>query len=274
MKTIIVPVDFSENSANATEFAANLAAFYGADLLLYHAYQLPVVMHEFAYPAFDIEETQRAAVHELEVMKENALSKIKVKVTIDVKAEMATLQEGLAEFCNDVKPDLIVMALSGKNALTRLIVGSNTIKTIQELKYPVLVIPSKAEFIPIRKIGFACDYQNVKQTTPVDLLKKIVNDFRADLHVLNVNNTNQNPRIDIMNESLIINDLLKDMKVQYNTIQAGDVTDGINWFAEKEKLDWITVIPKKHPLLQKMFSQSHTKHLLYHTHIPILCIHE
>jgi nucleotide-binding universal stress UspA family protein len=274
MKTIIVPVDFSENSANATEFAANLAAFYGASLLLYHAYQLPVVMHEFAYPAFDIQETQRAAEHELEVMMENTLSKIKVKIAIEVKAEMVTLHEGLAELCNNLKPDLIVMALSGKNALTRLIIGSNTIKAIQELKYPILVIPSKAEFIPIRKIGFACDYQNIKQTTPVDLLKKMVNDFRADLHVLNVNNFNQGPGSEMMNESLTINDLLKDIKVQYNTIQAGDVTDGINWFAEKEKLDWIAVIPKKHPLLQKMFSQSHTKHLLYHTQIPILCIHE
>ncbi len=274
MKTIIVPVDFSENSANATEFAANLAAFYGSELLLYHAYQLPVVMHEFAYPAFDIEETQRAAAHELEVMKENTLSKIKVKITINVKAEMATLQEGLAELCDSVEPDLIVMALSGKNALTRLIVGSNTIKTIQELKYPVLVIPSKAVFIPVRKIGFACDYQKIKQTTPVELLKKVVNDFRADLHVLNVNNINQSPGLEMMNESLTINELLKDIKVQYNTIQAGDVTEGINWFAAKEKLDWIAVIPKRHPLLQKMFAQSHTKHLLYHTHIPVLCIHE
>ncbi len=274
MKTIIVPVDFSENSANATEFAANLAAFYGADILLYHAYQLPVIIHEFAYPVFDIEETQRAAEHELEVMKENTLLKLKVKITINIKAEMAVLQKGLAGLYDNVKPDLIVMALSGKNALTRLIVGSNTIKAIQELKYPILVIPSKAEFIPIRKIGFACDYQKIAQTTPVTLLKKIVKDFRADLYVLNVNNINQNRAIEKMDGSVIITELLKDIKVQYNTIQSGDITEGINWFAEKEKLDLITVIPKKHPLLQKMFAQSHTKHLLYHTHIPVLCIHE
>ena len=77
-----------------------------------------------------------------------------------------------------------------------------------------------------------------------------------------------------MTQSNMIIELLKDLKVQYNTIQAGDVTEGVNWFAEKEKFDWIVVIPKKHPLLQKMFARIHTKHLLYHTHIPVLCIHE
>ena len=190
MKTIIVPVDFSKNSANATKFAANLAAFYGAEIVLYHAYQLPVVMHEFVYPAFDIEKTQRAAEHELEVTKENTLSNIKVKITINIKAEMAFVQDGLSVICNNLKPDLIVMGLSGKNALTRLIIGSNTIKIIQELKYPVLAIPSKAEFIPIHKIGFACDYQKIKQATPVSLLKKNVTDSNAYLYVLNINSIN------------------------------------------------------------------------------------
>jgi nucleotide-binding universal stress UspA family protein len=274
MKKIIVPVDFSTTSINAAEFAADLAVFYGAEIYLYHTYQLPVVLHEFSYPVFDINETQEAAEHELETLKDNLLAKLKAPIPIIIVAEMAGLQEGIEALSDYLHPELIIMGLSGKDALTRLIVGSNTIKTIQEIKYPILVIPPKAVFLPIRKIGFACDYIRIEQSTPVDFLKKIVNDFRADLFVLNINLSGQIHTNEVINQGRLLDELLKDVKPTYNTIEAGDVTDGINWFVEKEKLDWLVAIPKNHALLQKMFSRSHTKDLLYHTHVPVLCIHE
>lgn len=274
MKKIIVPVDFSTTSINAAEFAADLAIFYGAEVFLYHAYQLPVVLHEFSYPVFDINETQAAAEHELEIIKENLQARLKVKVPVSYIAQMTSLQEGLAAINETLQPDLIIMGLSGKNALTRLIVGSNTIKTIQEQRCPVLVIPPQAVFVPIRKLGFACDYKKIEQTTPVDLIKKLVIDFRADLHVLNVNLSGQNHNDETVKEGMILEGLLNEVKPMYTTIEAGDITEGINWFVENEKLDWLVAIPKNHPLVQKVFSRSHTKNLLYHTHVPVLCIHE
>ena len=51
------------------------------------------------------------------------------------------------------------------------------------------------------------------------------------------------------------------------------LTEGLA-FAEKAGLDWIVLIPKKHTVLQKLFSRSHSSDLLYHTSVPILCIHQ
>ncbi|MBL0356511.1 MAG: universal stress protein [Chitinophagaceae bacterium] len=99
---------------------------------------------------------------------------------------MVPLMDGLEEICDVIKPDMVVIGLSGKNALAKLVVGSNTIKIIHDLKYPVLVVPPKASFTPVLKVGFACDYKKIEETTPVSLLKKVVNDFNADLYVLNV----------------------------------------------------------------------------------------
>lgn len=274
MKTIIVPVDFSITATNAAEFAGNLAAFYGAEIWLYHAYQIPIALSEFAYPVVDIAEMQKAAEHELALLKELTQSKLRRAITINLKAEMNVLQLGLNNFCNELKPDMVVMGLSGKNALTRLIVGSNTIKTVYELTYPILVVPPKAEFIPVRKIGFACDYKQVEKTTPVALLKKIVTDFHAELHVMNIDQDNRNLDPDKVHESFLINDLLRDTKAEFHSIEAGEITDGINWFVDRSKLDWLVVIPKKHRLLEKIFRRSQTKELVYHTHIPVLCIHE
>ena len=272
MKKIIVPVDFSAAAENAAFFAAELAAFYHADLHFYHAYGTYTPVSEYAWMV-NTAEMQAAAEFEMEKFKENLESKLTVPPHILTKVDNVFLQAGLPEYCDAERPDLVVMGLSGKNALTRLVVGSNTIYAIQHLTYPVLVVPPKASFAPIRKLGFACDYDAVITTTPVGPIKKLVKDFNAALHVLNVE-TGVLVSDEKMDEGENLKELFKDCMPEYHTILSADITAGINYFAETTKADWLVVIPKKHNLMDKLFKRSHTSDLLHHTTMPVLCIHE
>ncbi|GAB2833657.1 universal stress protein [Ferruginibacter profundus] len=274
MKKIIAPVDFSDVATNAAIFAGNLAEFYGAELWLYHSYEMVIPVTEYGYSYVSITEMQEAAEHELNAFKDKVQAALRRTITINIKAENATLTEGLIALCDEIKPEFVVMGLSGKNALTRLVVGSNTIRAIRQLTYPVLVIPPKATFIPVRKIGFACDYKKVLETTPVQPLKKLVRDFNAELYVLNIEYNNTLTSDEKLKESQHVSELLYDLKPAYQTIISGDITNGINWFADKEKIDWMVMIPKKHNLVEKVFGRSQTKELLHHTHLPVLCMHE
>jgi nucleotide-binding universal stress UspA family protein len=274
MKKLVVPVDFSATSQNAATFAGNLALFYGADIWLYHAYEMPVGIGEMAWPLYTAQELQAAADHELEMLKEAVQQNLRCKVTFHSKAEMVSFTDGLTDFCEEMKPDMIVLGLSGKDALAKLIVGSNTIKVIQHLQYPVLVVPPKAEFSPVVKIGFACDYKKIEETTPVELLKKVVKDFDAQLYILNVDHNDVNVDEEVLNESMAAKSLFRDISPVYDSIESESITEGLNKYADEKGLDWIVVIPKKHTLLQKIFSRSHSKDLLYHTHLPILCLHQ
>ncbi len=274
MKKIIAPVDFSETSENAAIFAGSLAAFYGADLWLYHSYEINIPISGFDFPYVNTGEMQEAAEYELEQFKQKVQSALRNKINIQTKAENNLLTDGLVALCDEIDPDMVVMGISGKNALAKLVVGSNTIRTIQHLKYPLLVVPPKATFVPVRKIGLACDYEKVIESTPVDPLKKIIRDFNAELFVLNIAYHDSEISSEKINESMYINRLLKEFNPSYQTILSNDITEGINWFAEVQKLDWIVVIPKKHNLIDKMFSRSKTKDLLYQTTIPVLCMHE
>ena len=66
MKKIIVPVDFSDTALNAALYAGHLAEFYGADLWLYHAYEMMVPATEYGYSYVSEKELQEAAMQELE----------------------------------------------------------------------------------------------------------------------------------------------------------------------------------------------------------------
>lgn len=274
MKTIIAPVDFSVTAENAAIFAGNLAAFYGADLWLYHAYEAMASVPGYAYPMATDAEMQAAGEIALNEVKERVQSALRCHIPIYIKTDDRPLVNGLTELCDNLKADLIVMGLSGKNALARLVAGNNTLRVIKELTYPVLVVPSKAVFEPVRKIGFACDYQQVVETTPVGSLKKLVRDFNAELHVLNIIFNNSGISVEKWNESVYINESLKEFNPSYQTLMSNDITAGINWYAQKEKLDWMVLVPKKHNLMEKLFLRSQTKDLIYHTKMPVLCMHE
>ncbi len=272
MKNIIVPIDFSATAENAASYAFELATFYHADLHFYHAYEVYPPLSEYAYLA-SVQEMQSATDFEMEKFKEKIASKYSAKTNIITIAEGVNLLSGLNDYCNNVKPDLVVMGLSGKSAFTKLIVGSNTIQVVQHLSYPILVVPPKANFIPIRKLGFACDYNAVIASTPVGPIKKLVKDFNAELHILNVEASPNVPAKKI-EESAYLAEFFNSLMPEYHTIQSSDITEGINYFADLTKVDWIVVIPKKHNLIDKLFKRSQTKELLYHTSVPILCIHE
>lgn len=274
MKKIIAPVDFSATAENSAKFAASLAEFYGAELWLYHTYEIIIPVSEIGYAYVNQKEMQEAAEFELNEFKKRIQTTLKSAVTIHCIAENSTLTEGLTQLCDKEKPDLVVMGLSGKNALTRLVVGSNTIRTINHLSYPILVVPPKAEFIPVRKIGFACDFEKVLETTSLEPLKRITRDFNAELFVLNIIFNHSGTSSEKMEESRYVGEVLKEFKPSYQTVLSDDITHGINWFVEKEKLDWVAVIPKKHHLIEKLFKRSQTKHLLHHIHVPVLCVHD
>ena len=274
MKNIVVPVDFSAVSENAANYAAGLAAFYGARLWLYHAYLLPGALPEYGYPLPSGAELENAAGFEMEELVKRIQSKQAKQITIDTKIELEHLHKGLPVLCEESSADLVVMGLTGKSALTRLVVGSNTVKAIHYLKYPVLVVPKDSEFNPIHRVGFACDYKKVNETTPVETIRQIVSEFNAQLHVINVDWHNRNFKPETPGEQFYLHMYLHGLDVQYHNIESEDLSSGLNAFAKAEDIDLLITIPKKHNLVEKLFGSSKVEDLIYHTNLPVMCMHE
>ena len=98
--------------------------------------------------------------------------------------------------------------------------------------------------------------------------------IKCGLRVLNVVFSNSGASTEKLEEGRNIVESLKDLKGGYQTILTGDDVDGIKSYAEKEKIDWITMIPKKHSLAEELFKRSTTKELLHYIHAPVICISE
>ncbi|MBK7290604.1 MAG: universal stress protein [Chitinophagaceae bacterium] len=275
MKTIIVPTDFSPVALNATNYAADMAIAVNAEILLVNIYTIPVSYSEVPVAMISIEEMRKASEAELTDLKTSLEHITSGKIKIRIESRMGNTVDELEDICNTVKPFVVVMGSKGKSGIENLLFGSTTLTAIRHLSWPVICVPPGKEYgSGIKKIGFACDFKEVRETTPVDLIKEMVSVFGAELHILNVDNNNKDFRPETPEQTFKLHDLLKDINPTYQFINHPDVEDGINDFAEKNNMDLIIAIPKKHKLLDGIFKPSSTKQLIFQSHIPVMCLHE
>jgi nucleotide-binding universal stress UspA family protein len=274
MKTIIVPTDFSAISNNAIEYAIDLAKATGSSILLFHAYQVPVSMTDVPIVLLSVEDLQKANESKMDEVKRSVQEKSGDAIKIYAETKLGDTVDELEEVCDKVKPFAVVMGTKGATGMERVLFGSTTLTTIRHLSWPVIVVPPGKKYSTIKKIGFACDFREVVNTTPTHFIKDFVKEFGAELHVLNVDHKNSHFKPDTPQESVLLHTMLEDLNPKYDFIEEANIEVGIEKFAEKNDLDLIITIPKKHKLLDGLFRKSHTKDLIFHSHLPIMCVHE
>ena len=276
MKTIIVPTDFSPVSINATNFAVDMALAITADILLLNVYNIPVAYSGDApVMLLSVDELKKGSETQLENLKAKIDHITSRKIKVNTEARMGNIVDELEEICKKIQPFAIVMGAKGTSAVEKIVFGSTTLTAIRHLTWPVICVPQGKEYGKgIRKIGFACDFKQVMETTPVKFIKQMVKEFGAELHILNVDFNNKKFKPETPQQSFFLHNLLEDAKPQYHFINNADIEDGINEFAETNNLDLVIAIPKKHKLLEGIFKPSSTRQLIFQSHIPVMCVHE
>jgi len=276
MKTILVPIDFSATATNASNYTLALAKQYGINrIVLYNAYQAPVSIDPMVptVQLLDIDLMKKSSQEGLNQAKAALELLNSGNIQIDTFSEYNILTGGINELCSAVSADLVVMGITGGGAVTETLIGSNAVSVSQHSKLPVIIVPPNAVFEKINKLVLACDFEQVEETTPMKPLTQLLEITGAELHVLHVNTPSKHV-IDHSFENMILDRLLKEFSPTYHFIENESFTTGINLFSEKNKIDLIITMPKKHGFFDSLFKKSHTKKLAFHSHLPLMVMHD
>lgn len=276
MNTILLPTDFSSVSKNAVLYAFKLAPALGANkIILYNVYQAPVI-NEPTMPAvqiMDFDALSSISLDGLEQLKAEILTLQPEGLEVECLSEFGLLDAGINDVCTQAGADLIVMGITGGNNLEEVLIGSTATSVAHHTKIPVIIVPPLTTFSAIEAVVLVCDFKKVEEKTPVAEIRKILDKTRAKLHVLHVEeHAKQDDRIPYQKE--ILERLLAGYDPEFHFVKHEDFAEAINEFSKLHKVDLIITIPKKHGLFDRLFKRSHTKHLAFHTSIPLMCIHE
>jgi len=246
-----------------------------AHLNIFHVYAVPTPVSEIPVPECDVEACERDAWKQMEQLKEKMYDRTDERIVINTEVRPGNLLTELIDYCARVHPYAVVVGAETTGNFKSFLFGAKTISTVKRLEFPVLVVPPTVTFNNIRKIGLACDLRDVVHSVRVKEIKDLVEEFHATLHVLFVSEKTDGgfspARVE---ESGMLQEMLDVMKPEYHFINNQQIEQGIIECTDKNKLDLLIVIPKKHDLVHKIFQHSHSKDLVLHSHVPVLSIHE
>lgn len=142
-KKIIVPLDGSDFSFRAAEYAINLAKLTGGEILCVHAIvDLPYI--EYMGPGVL---TVTRYIREAKKQTEEWFSQVKskaakqgIKVTADTIFNLPSVAESILNYASEQKADLIVIGTRGRSGLKRLVLGSVASAVVAHAGCPVLVV--------------------------------------------------------------------------------------------------------------------------------------
>ncbi len=281
MKHILVPVDFSEPSKHAARYAIALAEHLHAEkIVLYNAYQQPMPADPLlteptlnAMEVYNVSELGDISREHLQKFKQEIQHTAPASLNIEVVGEFNDLIEGVQEVCAAKNIDLVITGITVGDKLTETLVGSRAIDIAKQITTPVLIVPVEANYQPIQNILFACDYKQTAGTTLVRLIEKTVLQTSAKLHVLHVNETVKKDT-DIAGEIATMKNLLQEVSSQFHLVEDTDFAHAIDTFITQNNIDLLIAIPKKHSFFEGLFRKSHVKTLAFHTHVPLMLLHE
>jgi hypothetical protein len=145
---------------------------------------------------------------------------------------------------------------------------------MKQTKVPVIIVPREATYSTIKNVMFACDFKRVVETTPVMPIRNILDATKASLHVVNVYESDKEITADKTVQQELLQSLLREYNPEFHFENNDDFIEGINHFVETHGIDLIITIPRKHKLFEGLFRERHSKKLAFHSHVPLMYVHQ
>ncbi len=269
IKKILVGVDFSEHSERIIKYAVQLASKLNAEITLIHSYTLPLVNFETGYIP-PIEDIQKEAETEMRALL-NKYADYKFNTII----KMGFAAETLLDVAKEQNFDLIIVGIVGSGFVKEKIIGSTAYQLTQQTNTPVLILPNKTEYHPVKKIVFACDFHhNLSQSNLYLKVKDIAQYLECELEIISVIHDEKDVDTKFANNYMFFEKKIDGIPHQHFFITHAKASEGILEYLQIRKSDWIIISPLKHSLFERLFKESITKELVFHSPIPVLTIHE
>ena len=273
MKNILVPVDFSKAALNAANYSVSFAMSLDANVYLLNVLPLPVIIDDpilasvLITQAELLELNKRWMNEQVELLSKKTGKKIKGFVIEGLPLEI------IAETANEINAGLIIMGMKGRGK-SNSVFGSTATAVVRKSGFPVLVIPEKGDYHPLRNITFASDFDADIEADSYDPLIKIAQKLNITMCILNVQKKDcalgAERTIGKMNTSFAF----KEIHPEFHSIYDKNVEDGINTFMEKNPTDVLAMVAHPHNLFERVFGTVHTKEMSYQTKIPLLILPE
>jgi nucleotide-binding universal stress UspA family protein len=274
MNSILVGTDYTPAGNRAVRYAAELAFHQKATLVVVHATQLMLVTESPLDLRYIMEEMELADHRRMNSLEAALHKKYDNRLKLKTVVETGFVRDILRKKMHEHHPDLIVMGMPQVDFLSKKIFGSTSVQVLSATNSPILIIPEKVSYKPIRNVVLAADGQAIQSKKGKAFLHHWLETTQAHLSYLHVKD-------DLYPGTLAA--YWKNMHKQFGTDEkdvhvlsdiTGQTAEIIHQWAKKEKADWIVAVARERNLFWRIIHESISKKLAYLSQLPILIIHD
>ena len=149
LKRIVVPIDFSDTSYKALQYAVPFAAQFGARLILLHVIEPFALPAELSYVSPEVENAGQTAMKgALEKLAELCQQQLGAKCLSQASVRMGVPWHEITTAARASAADLIIIATHGRTGIQHVLVGSTAERVVRHAPCPVLVVRERErEFV-------------------------------------------------------------------------------------------------------------------------------
>lgn len=273
MKTILVPTDYSLTALNAADYAVEIAKVMKAKMILMHVFDVPVGVIDIPVSVANYDDFEKIKREQLKNHESELIAKHGKSVSISSMLRPGYVNDEIKEVVKEKKIVLIIMGITGAGKFSEKLIGSNALRVVKNTDCPTLIVHEHIKFTPIKKMALASDFVEVEESNAFDKVIDFIKIFRAKLLLINIIDPKEKRSYKKEVSGALLEHVFYDVNHTVYFNKNEDVVAGINNFVDEHRIDMLVMLPKKHSLFFRLFHESNTKKMAFHSHVPLLTIH-
>ena len=279
IKKILVPLDFSDASLNALDYAESLSKLTGAEIILLHIIENLNVTTDPFYASIP---PDPAYEEELKKISSEALEKAAQKISsangnvVKTFSAVGRTHKEILSHAEKLKADIIIMGTHGVSGFREFVMGSNTFRVVSDSKFPVLSVQKKSKKTVFKNILVPfSDHPHSREKIMYAIM--IAGIYRASLNIVGIDDVGtaaHAKKITLEAKQIKAITEKHDITCSTSVVTAPRNAKTILNHAKKVKADLIvTTGDTARQNLKEYFSGSVSQQIVNHSPVPVLSVH-
>lgn len=274
MKKILLTTDFSDNANSAIEYAMQFFKYDDCKFYILNVLKASTFISDDLMTMKPTSNLYDQLIASAKLKLDRYINKIKSKHNNILHefipiVDYDNLIAAVNQLVEKHEIELIVMGTKGASNVAKKIIGSNTMHVIEGCEAPVLAIPHHFTYVPIRKVAFTSNYENMYCNDDLKALIDLVeyNDYQVD--ILHVSESNKST-VDQEQVKASLQDCFKNATHNFVEIEKGGFLKAINSNIISNSIDLFAMVNRKHGFWERLFTEHKIEKVAYNINIPFL----
>lgn len=289
IKRILVPIDFSEHSLKAAEFAINIGRDSEAEIILLHTYFNPIVNTLPFTDSFTYTINIESSLKDIEINAYKEMDSLFARLESELennnkhnsilRCEIldGIPEDRILEYATEFNPSMIIMGTRGQAKKQNELIGSVTAEIIDRAKVPVLAIPENCQLKKLADIKELAYLLNFDQRDFMSF-KRLISLFEPyNIHYTCVHFAQQHldpwDSAKISGFKNILQEKLSYSNLDCKLMEGNDMLIALEQLIREINADLICLTIHKRNLFSRMFNPGIARKMLFHTDTPLLIFH-